>query len=570
MKSKLLLVVFIICNYYSVTAQFHNIGPAMDVNVYGNLVVQQSLVTPLGRPTPGQSNVLLYPGPTYIQTDDSSGRVVDHEDRTINYSPNVFGQLYVNPPENSDVEAIQIFFESIDLGEGDTLVIRSEAGAELMTVAKNTPLDGTFIFNTQGLKFEFKSNADISVGRGFSILWFRWYNHPLYDWRAGIPNGKSFIFDRTTGALSSGMLLRYQRPGIYASALGYQNIATGSYAQALGYFNTATGTGSIAAGMSSKASGSFAVALGGGKATDMHSTAFATGTATAIYSFAMGQNARASAFHSIAMGQETSAGGYHSLATGKYTSSPYFASVTLGHRNYTRGGSSTTWDPKDPILLVGNGWVKPSNSLELYKNGNMQLLGSLSQLSDKDLQKEPIRIEKSLERLSKIYGYRFYWLDTYADRGLQTGLMASEVKDGFPELVTENLKGEDAINYIGLIPHLIVAINELQQKISELKSEKKQADIAVCLCSDAPADRLSAFPNPAHQQMTVTIATETTGKGLLKLYDANGKMVRQMNISIQKGKNTISVSLPGLSAGNYELTAEWGQGMKKQVSIVKQ
>jgi len=57
---------------------------------------------------------------------------------------------------------------------------------------------------------------------------------------------------------------------------------------------------------------------------------------------------------------------------------------------------------------------------------------------------------------------------------LQTGLIAQEVEKILPELVNEASDGYKSVNYIGLIPHLIEAVKELEAKNELLKKDYDQ------------------------------------------------------------------------------------------------
>lgn len=52
----------------------------------------------------------------------------------------------------------------------------------------------------------------------------------------------------------------------------------------------------------------------------------------------------------------------------------------------------------------------------------------------------------------------------------QIGVIAQEVQEVFPELVSER-EGHLAVNYIGLIPVLIEAIRDQQEMIDQLKQQ---------------------------------------------------------------------------------------------------
>ena len=60
------------------------------------------------------------------------------------------------------------------------------------------------------------------------------------------------------------------------------------------------------------------------------------------------------------------------------------------------------------------------------------------------------------------------------DDRLQYGLIAQEVERIFPELVKEDDNAEKAINYDGMIPILLEAIQEQQKTIQRLEDQIKQ------------------------------------------------------------------------------------------------
>lgn len=559
MKSKLLAGLCLLVTN-SIVAQDLNIGPADNVNVLGNLVVKPAFVKSNGKPT--TTFTMPSNGGVNYTPPDSVGRIRDHVAPPALYFQN--RNSLVAFAGGSNFTSIEITFEYLGLGDGDSLIIFNERSDLLLRAGTGFVPAATYTFNATGLWIQFKSNADLSLGIGFSLVWRRLYN--ANNIPAPLPVGNSFVFNRSNGSLGTGLL--FPEPmGSYSTVHGQFNRATGEGAFASGYGNVATGSNSMAVGLGNDALNAYSFALGTSNTSSGYQ-AFSLGannTASGGNSIALGRGLVASGVGSLATGQSTTASGNVSTTAGLGTLSASFACFSIGRYNYTTPTSGTQWIASDPVFIVGNG-ISPSirsNIMEFYKNGNLLIWGTLYQFSDEKLKRDIKPLENSLEKLSKLNGYNYFWADKNVDDRLQTGMLAQEIKEIFPELVTKNQKGEESVNYIGLIPHLIEAIKEL-------KSESKQADIAVCLCDDSSPEKLSAFPNPAVNRMTLTVTTQTSGKGILQLFDANGKMVKQVNISIQKGKNTISLSLPELAAGNYELVASWGQGMKRQVSIVKQ
>ena len=91
--------------------------------------------------------------------------------------------------------------------------------------------------------------------------------------------------------------------------------------------------------------------------------------------------------------------------------------------------------------------------------------------------REPLKKQKNaLEKVSKLRGVRFDWSEQIG-RGADIGLIAQEVEEVFPEIVTEKkrLKLEGlwkTVRYDALIGVLVEAIKELKAEVDELKKGK--------------------------------------------------------------------------------------------------
>ena len=92
--------------------------------------------------------------------------------------------------------------------------------------------------------------------------------------------------------------------------------------------------------------------------------------------------------------------------------------------------------------------------------------------SDKRLKDNIVRIENPLEKIDKIGGYTFDWNDkqeTYT--GKDVGVIAQEIQEVLPELVTERDNGYLAVKYEKIVPLLIESIKELKQEVDEIKQK---------------------------------------------------------------------------------------------------
>jgi len=87
-------------------------------------------------------------------------------------------------------------------------------------------------------------------------------------------------------------------------------------------------------------------------------------------------------------------------------------------------------------------------------------------------------ISNALHKLNKIGGYEFDWKNEeelvalHGFTGHDVGVIAQEIEEVLPEVVTDRDSGYKAVKYEKIVPLLIQAIKELQQEIIELKSAK--------------------------------------------------------------------------------------------------
>lgn len=119
---------------------------------------------------------------------------------------------------------------------------------------------------------------------------------------------------------------------------------------------------------------------------------------------------------------------------------------------------------------VGIGTSVPTERLEV--NGNIRANAMIVN-SDFKLKKTILPVRNSLENLSKINAYSYYFKKDTQSVDLQFGLIAQEIQGIYPNLVTNN--GEHlGVNYVQLIPILIDAIKELKAEINALKEQLKK------------------------------------------------------------------------------------------------
>ncbi|MCF0071391.1 tail fiber domain-containing protein [Dyadobacter sp. CY261] len=123
-------------------------------------------------------------------------------------------------------------------------------------------------------------------------------------------------------------------------------------------------------------------------------------------------------------------------------------------------------------FYLGNSW-----KFWVDNAGNGYLNGVIVQTSDRRRKRDFKQLSASLSKIIDLKGYHFHWNDKRQDPSLQTGLIAQEVETLFPELVKTDDKGYKAVNYIGLIPHLVESVKELAKENAVLKSENADSKI---------------------------------------------------------------------------------------------
>ncbi len=173
--------------------------------------------------------------------------------------------------------------------------------------------------------------------------------------------------------------------------------------------------------------------------------------------------------------------------------------------------------------------------------------------------------------------------------GKQIGLIADEVKQVFPELVkeavhpaeygkdkTELLHAEvkyEGINYIGLIPVLISAIQEQQKTITDMKAENEelksrltkieqniainsntntQEKIASTAVSLSSASLEQNVPNPFNRNTVINYyLPQQAGNAVINITDMNGNVIKVLTIT-QPGNGQLMLEAGQLLPGSYK------------------
>jgi len=316
---------------------------------------------------------------------------------------------------------------------------------------------------------------------------------------AGSMTATSFIGD---GSQLTNLLFSYNSNEAGGIEVADYTTASGSRAFAVGNDNLASGSSSTAMGRGTIASGDDSTAIGANtEASGDYSTAMGYQTqASGNLSTAMGENTEASGIISTAIGFNSNATGPYSVAIGATNNSSGYASTTLGDSNSAIGRASTAigagtiaedfgmlsigvWSSplsqpnpnqfsyNNTALLIGNGpdADNRSNALQVLFDGTTTIAGDLNVNSDARLKANIVSLGATLSKLLQIDG-KSYTMKKDESEKQKIGLLAQDIEKVFPELVSES-NGIKSVNYQGLVPVLINALKEQEEKIKSQENK---------------------------------------------------------------------------------------------------
>lgn len=329
---RVLQLFFILIITLNSAAQNVGIGtntPVAKLDVSGSFKVTAEYTAPVQSPSASQTKSMINGSTLVMPTADSTYRIYDPGGPANAYIPNLTAGFSI-VTSYTDAVYLELLIESVDLGAGDSLIIYDGTDTDAPVryrIGNNFAASGILVNFTNSYGYcLFKSNADASVGAGFSLLFKRRYlNTAVQDPVITTNHGLSFYpqkYALRVGRLASGSI------GFYSFAKGYNSLASANYSAAIGYNTLATGNLSTAIGNESIASGYNSTAIG------YHTVA------SGDYSTAMGFSPEASGDYSTALGQSTEASGDRSTAMGYSTIASANYSTSMG--NYVTTGAAGT------------------------------------------------------------------------------------------------------------------------------------------------------------------------------------------------------------------------------------
>lgn len=280
----------------------------------------------------------------------------------------------------------------------------------------------------------------------------------------------------------------------YSVSIGESNIASGDNAVAIGESNIASGNTSVSLGMSANATGLGAISIG-----HNISSAASYCTTLGIYNnngdvpngsntdrlFQIGNGTIGNRSNALTILKNGNIG------IGSGTATPeYLLDIDGRIRLRHNGAVAGLWlnnAANNPSTFIGNysdnsvgfyyqnggGWAFNVSSQGNANFNGIVVAEKFTELSDLRLKKDITKLTGSLNKLRELSGFSYNWIDK-SKPGRQVGVIAQEVEKLFPELVVTKEDGFKVVRYTGLIPHLIEAVKELDQKTEEIATLKKE------------------------------------------------------------------------------------------------
>jgi hypothetical protein len=119
--------------------------------------------------------------------------------------------------------------------------------------------------------------------------------------------------------------------------------------------------------------------------------------------------------------------------------------------------------------------IDATGNIQILKD--LQVYGNITAFftSDKRLKENIIPISNSLQKVNKLNGVEFDWKKGFEDihtlNGHDVGLLAQEVEDVLPEIVSTRHDGYKAIQYDKVVALLVESVKELSNKVTKLENK---------------------------------------------------------------------------------------------------
>lgn len=103
-------------------------------------------------------------------------------------------------------------------------------------------------------------------------------------------------------------------------------------------------------------------------------------------------------------------------------------------------------------------------------DGTRAVANSWEEFSDINLKMKLTKLSGAISMLNNLNAYFYFWKNG-ADKSRQFGLIAQEVEEVLPEIVTNNKFGYKSLNYAKISALLVEAVKEQQELIIQLTEQ---------------------------------------------------------------------------------------------------
>ena len=373
------------------------------------------------------------------------------------------------------------------------------SGSNSWTSSSNFTLgSGSYSSGTGAIAFGYQSTAYGGVGLGYQSYATGTGSAAIGYSNYSSGNGTTSLgYDNTAQSNYSTSIgySNYVSSANGGVAIGYDNDSRNYYAISMGYSNYVSGYAGVALGFNNYVSGNYAVALGiNNTASDYASTVI--GQYNSSGSSATSSSTFSTSAPAFVIGNGTSSGSLSDAFKVMFNGDAYISSSlylggtavtsTAAELNYVDGVTSNVQTQLDSklsssgnITTGGNiiipdsgniGSTSDTDAITIANSGNVTfgqdvtVNGDVVISSDARLKSNIVSLGSTLSKLLLIDG------KSYRMKGKQKiGVLAQEIQEVFPELVSEDDNEMLAVNYQGLVPVLINALKYQQNEIDELK-----------------------------------------------------------------------------------------------------
>ncbi len=242
---------------------------------------------------------------------------------------------------------------------------------------------------------------------------------------------------------------------------------------------------------------------------------------------------------------------YNGISRGTNTTTSgkpnYYTSIIM-KENGNRGwefagfyGSSSTFYGKTKYDLGGwNAWVQFTTTA----------------WSDSNLKKNIVPIDDALEKINALTGYYYNWrVDEYPGFGFdnqrQIGLIAQEVEQVFPQLVTTDPNGVKTLEYRNLVALLLQGIKQQQRIIDVLGSRVSKLE------DNLEVSFLSKFASNINFPGWYRIAQLDNNDGYAKIRISNNTLGSSQNLTLSvdtlRNENKMNV-ISNFTIGGFDIS----------------